>query len=168
MPPDRTSTVRGAKANSPSVFVIISPQPEGFEIEDSRRDRKDCSRCPRFRSPSSASESLLIASSARVAISDHLGEQRVVIGRHLDAGLDPAVDSHAFGEFHARRRPGAGPEILRRIFGVDARLDGAPFALQTLLAAAARIRRRPGAPSIRRDRRRRPPRSRNVRPAGAC
>ena len=54
---------------------------------------------------------------------DDLGQHRVVVRRHLDAGRNPAVAAHAGGEFDLRQQSGLRLEIARRVFGVDARLD---------------------------------------------
>ncbi len=58
---------------------------------------------------------------------DDLGEQRVVRGGDVGAGLDPAVDAHALagGQHHLRELAGAGAEARRRVLRVDAGLDGA-------------------------------------------
>ena len=55
-----------------------------------------------------------------------LGQQRIVVDRHLVAGADPRVDADAgrarLAQMHDAT--GAGQEVLRRILGVDAALDG--------------------------------------------
>ncbi|MDT4863278.1 hypothetical protein FQZ97_979760 [compost metagenome] len=57
-------------------------------------------------------------------VHDQLGDHRVVVRRHLGTAGDPAVHPHAFGEVHFGEHTGARLEILQRVFGVDAHLDG--------------------------------------------
>ena len=61
------------------------------------------------------------------AVGDDLGEERIVVGRHLeplgDAGFDPQIGAGG-GPDHAGQGAGLGDEALGRIFGVDAGLDG--------------------------------------------
>ena len=60
----------------------------------------------------------------RLALRDHLGEQRIVVGRDLAAAIDGRLDPHAVGEHHLGQQARAGLEVALRILGVDAGLDG--------------------------------------------
>ncbi len=55
---------------------------------------------------------------------DHFGEHGIVIGGDLGAGLDPAVDAGAFGEFHLGEEAGGGLEIGVGDFRIKAHLHG--------------------------------------------
>ena len=57
-------------------------------------------------------------------VDDQLGDHRVVEGRNLAAGADPAVDAHVVREVHVGEHARAGLEVLQRVFGVDPHLDG--------------------------------------------
>ena len=71
-----------------------------------------------------ASPSAAQAVSRSVAGGDDLGQQRVVVGGHLDAGLDPGVDADAVRDLERGDRAGARQVVAVGVLGVDARLDG--------------------------------------------
>ena len=76
---------------------------------------------------------------------DELAEQRVVVRRHLVARVEVRVhpDARAARGVVALDDAGAGPEVVRRVLGVDAELDGvaARARCPTGAARAARPRR---------------------------
>ncbi len=55
---------------------------------------------------------------------DHLGEQRVVVGRHLAAGPEPGVDADVAGDLELGHRAGRRQPARRRVFGDQPHLDG--------------------------------------------
>ncbi len=63
---------------------------------------------------------------ARRAGDDQLREQRIVVGRHLAAALDPAVDPDVRRKRDVGEDARAGLEVLVRILGVEAHLDRVP------------------------------------------
>src|SRR5579863_1449505 len=71
---------------------------------------------------------------ARVAVGDDLGDQRIVVGRHVVAGIDMAVDAHAgsAGRVPQPDRPRRGHEGLG-VFRVDAALHGVTADLHVAL-----------------------------------
>ncbi len=110
----------------------------GWRLRRSRRFRsgrlaeidRDWSRCrarPRRRAPPRASR---IAFGAVGAVHDQLGEQRIIPGRHLGAGLDPAVDADIWREAdlgqQCRPRGGNRPAGSRHRAAPRSRRHSAP------------------------------------------
>src|SRR5438128_10049872 len=81
---------------------------------------------------------------AVLAVRDQLGNQRVVGGRNRVAGIDMAVHAHAAaaGLVIHFDPPRTGPEIIERIFGVDAALDGVAFEGDVVLRKLHRLAHR--------------------------
>ena len=55
---------------------------------------------------------------------DELGDHRVVVRRHLAAARHPGLDARIGRELHLGEQAGAGLELARRVFGIQAHLDG--------------------------------------------
>ena len=72
------------------------------------------------------------------AVDDQLGDERVVVRRHIGAGTEPGVDTYA----RPRRRnpsrdpPRVGYELAKRIFCIDPHLDRMSFPFDVLLGEA--------------------------------
>ena len=77
---------------------------------------------------------------ARLAPDDQLREQRVVEEADFPAGVDAALQPHARpGRLaQAGDAPGLRQEVVVRVFGVDAALDGVPFERMSSWSSAAR------------------------------
>src|ERR1019366_9548624 len=81
---------------------------------------------------------------ARRALRDDLGQERIVKGRDLGAGFDPAVDARVGIERDVHERAGAWLIVLRWIFGVEAHFDGrAAWDDRRELQRAARLEEHP-------------------------
>src|SRR5690606_8316561 len=68
-------------------------------------------------------------------VDDELGDHGVVVGRYAVAGVAVGVDADAgaAGQVELVNHAGTGREILCRVFGVDADLDGVAGLLDLLL-----------------------------------
>src|SRR5918996_2422822 len=81
---------------------------------------------------------------ARVAPHDELGEQAVVVGWNLVAGVEVRVDAHAraTGQGELLDAPGLRRKVVARVLGIDAVLDGMATEAHVLLPDAQRRPRR--------------------------
>ncbi|MCY1501009.1 hypothetical protein D9M68_350680 [compost metagenome] len=77
-------------------------------------------------------------------VHDELAEQRVVVRRHGVAGKQEGVEAHARAARHheLRHEAGARHEVLRRVLGVDAHLDGRAVQADVVLLQAQRLAER--------------------------
>ena len=100
-------------------------------------------RTPRIGNARSAATRRAIASVARFGGRDDLGEHRIVVDRDLAALDDAGVDAHAGHPRLAVEQQAAGlrQKALRRILGVDARLDRVAALGDRALASTAAARR---------------------------
>src|SRR5260370_37664863 len=75
---------------------------------------------------------------AVAAVHDQLGNQRVVVRRHVRSWAEARLDAYpsACGPDPARDTFGAGQVLAQAGFGVDAHLDRVPDAVHALLSDA--------------------------------
>src|SRR4030065_1089304 len=72
---------------------------------------------------------------ARLAPADQLGNERIVVRRDLEAGIDAGVDAHARagGRDDLGDAPDRGQEVVVGVLGVDAAFDRPTVQVDVLL-----------------------------------
>ncbi len=79
---------------------------------------------------------------ARRRMRDQFGQHGVVVGRHFATGLDPGIHAQSRGQAHLRQQAARGPKRARRVFGVQARLNGHSLRRVTIGLQRRRLVRR--------------------------